>query len=177
MKSSVLELLPTQMPGCFTCPFGLLLAALAFPLFKGASKDRVPWYDWALAALGVLSCLYIVWFRNEIAVRAGLPTTGDLVVSTIGMIILFVTVYRVLGLPLMIVAGCFCALCLFWRCPLVAGCHCSGRVRLMARRCGISGCRMKGCSALLLEVSASLIFLFVLFWVGVGKSRSGQLFH
>ena len=87
--------------------FGLLLAAMAFPLFKTSPKEYIPWYDWILAALGVISCLYIVWFRNEIAVRAGLPTTGDLVISTVGMIVLLVTVYRALGLPLVIVACVF----------------------------------------------------------------------
>ena len=87
--------------------FGLLLAAMAFPLVAGAPKDRIPWYDWAIAALGVISCLYIVVLREQIAVRAGLPTTGDLVISTVGLIVLLLTVYRVLGLPLVIVASCF----------------------------------------------------------------------
>ena len=87
--------------------FALFLAAMAFPLFKSGPRDRIPWYDWLLAALGVAACLYIVVFRNEIAIRAGLPTTGDLVISTIGMIVLGITVYRALGLPLVIVASVF----------------------------------------------------------------------
>ena len=78
--------------------FGLALAAMAFPLMKSAPKDRIPWYDWLLVALGVISCLYIVVLRNEIAVRAGLPVTSDLVISTIGMIVLLIGVYRALGL-------------------------------------------------------------------------------
>ena len=159
----------------FHLSFGLLLAALAFPLFKGASKDRVPWYDWALAALGVLSCLYIVWFRNEIAVRAGLPTTGDLVVSTIGMIILFVTVYRVLGLPLMIVAGCFVLYVFF------------GDARWLPDAMQWKGAsygkamwhfwmQNEGVFGVALGVSASLIFLFVLFGSVLEKAGAGNYF-
>ena len=68
--------------------FGLFLAALAFPLFKTSPRDRIPWYDWLLAIIGVACCLYIVVLRNEIAIRAGLPTQGDLIASTVGMIIL-----------------------------------------------------------------------------------------
>ena len=87
--------------------FALFLAALAFPLFKTSPRDRIPWYDWVLGALGVICCLYIVFLRNEIATRAGLPTTGDLIVSSVGMIVLGITVYRALGLPLVIVASVF----------------------------------------------------------------------
>lgn len=159
----------------FHLSFGLLLAALAFPLFKGDSVDRVPWYDWALAALGVLSCLYIVWFRNEIAVRAGLPTTGDLVVSTIGMIILFVTVYRVLGLPLMIVAGCFVLYVFF------------GDARWLPDAMQWKGAsygkamwhfwmQSEGVFGVALGVSASLIFLFVLFGSVLEKAGAGNYF-
>ena len=31
--------------------FGLLLAALAYPLFKSSPRDRIPWYDWVLGCL------------------------------------------------------------------------------------------------------------------------------
>ena len=93
--------------------FGLLLASMAFPLFKSSATDRIPWYDWLLAGLGVVACLYIVVLRNEIAVRAGLPTSGDLIISSIGMVILGITVYRALGLPLVIVASVFVAYVFF----------------------------------------------------------------
>lgn len=56
--------------------FAFVLATMSFPLLKSSPKSHIPWYDWILLALGVLSCLYIVVLRNEIAVRAGLPTTG-----------------------------------------------------------------------------------------------------
>ena len=47
--------------------FALFLASLAFPLFKTSPRRSIPWYDWLLAALGVMTCLYIVYFRTEIA--------------------------------------------------------------------------------------------------------------
>ncbi|MEM6901413.1 MAG: C4-dicarboxylate ABC transporter, partial [Pseudomonadota bacterium] len=52
--------------------FAIMLATLAFPLFKSSPKDRIPAYDWALVILGVASCLYLVVFRFEIADRPGL---------------------------------------------------------------------------------------------------------
>ena len=83
--------------------FALVLAAIAFPMFKTSPRDRIPWYDWILIALSLVVALHAVVFRNAIADRAGLPTTDDLVVSSLGMLILASAVYRALGLPLMIV--------------------------------------------------------------------------
>ncbi|MCZ6472363.1 MAG: C4-dicarboxylate ABC transporter, partial [SAR324 cluster bacterium] len=87
--------------------FAAFLAALAFPLLKKSPRDTIPWYDWVLGVLAVISCLYIMVFRDSIAVRAGLPTTADLVISTIGMVILAISVYRSLGLPLLVISSVF----------------------------------------------------------------------
>ncbi|MCY3876236.1 MAG: TRAP transporter permease [Rhodobacteraceae bacterium] len=155
--------------------FGLLLASFAFPLFKGSPKDAIPWYDWVLAALGIIACLYIVVLRNEIALRAGLPTSGDLTISTIGMIILFLTVYRVLGLPLAIVAGFFVLYVFF------------GDSRWLPEAMQWKGAsygkamwhfwmQNEGVFGVALGVSASLIFLFVLFGAILEKAGAGNYF-
>ncbi|MEO0327501.1 MAG: TRAP transporter permease [Pseudomonadota bacterium] len=155
--------------------FGIFLAALAFPLFKSGPTDRIPWYDWVLAILGVITCLYIVWFRNEIAVRAGLPTTADLVISSIGMIVLGITVYRALGLPLVIVAGFFVLYVFF------------GDNRSLPEAMQWKGAsfgkamwhywmQSEGVFGVALGVSASLIFLFVLFGSILEKAGAGNYF-
>ncbi len=155
--------------------FGLLLASFAFPLLSRSRTDAIPWYDWILAALGIISCLYIVVLRNEIALRAGLPTTGDLTISTIGMIILFLTVYRVLGLPLAIVAGCFVLYVFF------------GDTRWLPEAMQWKGAsygkamwhfwmQNEGVFGVALGVSASLIFLFVLFGAILEKAGAGNYF-
>ena len=86
--------------------FGLVLAMLLHPLGKN-SIQPIPWYDILLAFLGASSCLYLLVFKDSIADRAGLPTTSDLVISTIGLCCLGLAVYRALGLPLLVVAGVF----------------------------------------------------------------------
>jgi len=159
----------------FHLAFGLTLAALAFPLFKTSPTDRIPWYDWLIIALSLLSCLYIVWLRNEIAVRAGLPTTGDLVISTIGMIVLFIAVYRCLGLPLAIIAGFFLLYVFF------------GDARWLPEAMQWKGAsygkamwhfwmQNEGVFGVALGVSASLIFLFVLFGAILEKAGAGNYF-
>ncbi len=155
--------------------FGIFLAALAFPLFRSSSRTHIPWYDWILGGLGILSCLYIVWFRNEIAVRAGLPTTGDLVISSLGMIILGITVFRALGLPLVVVASVFVLYVFF------------GDARWLPEAMQWKGASYgkamwhywmqgEGVFGVALSVSASLIFLFVLFGSILEKAGAGNYF-
>ncbi len=155
--------------------FGFFLATLAFPLLKSSPRDRIPWYDWILAIAGVACCLYIVVLRNEIAVRAGLPTTADLVASTIGMLILGITVYRSLGLPLLIVASVFVSYVFF------------GNADWMPEAIQWKGAsygkamwhfwmQNEGVFGVALGVSATLIFLFVLFGSILEKAGAGNFF-
>lgn len=155
--------------------FGFVLAALAYPLFKSSSRQHVPWYDWVLAALGAGCCLYIVFLRESIAVRAGLPTTGDLIASTIGLLVLAVAVYRTLGLPLLIVASVFVAYVFF------------GDSQALPETIQWKGAsygkamwhywmQNEGVFGVALGVSASLIFLFVLFGSILEKAGAGNFF-
>ena len=155
--------------------FASFLAALAFPLFKHSSRQHVPWYDWLLGSIAVISCLYIVVFRDEIAIRAGLPTTGDLVIATCGMMILAVSVYRSLGLPLMIISSVFIAYVFF------------GHVEWLPETIRWKGASYgkamwhywmqgEGVFGVALGVSARLIFLFVLFGAILEKAGAGNYF-
>ena len=91
--------------------FAMALATLAFPLF--GHKRHIPIYDWALLAMGIAACLYLVIFRFEIADRPGLWTTTDIVMSAIGMMVLMISVFRALGLPLVVIASAFLMLAFF----------------------------------------------------------------
>jgi len=155
--------------------FAAFLAALAFPLFKSSPRDSIPWYDWVLGLLAVIACLYIVVLRNEIAVRAGLPTTGDLIISTIGMIVLGISVYRSLGLPLVIISSVFIMYVFFgsaeWLPDAIrwkGASYGKGMWHYWMQNEGVFG--------VALGVSARLIFLFVLFGAILEKAGAGNYF-
>ncbi len=155
--------------------FALFLAAMAFPLTKNCPKDHIPWYDWGLGLLGVASCLYIVILRNEIAERAGLPTTGDLITATIGMVVLGTAVYRALGLPLVIVASVFVMYVFFG--------HSNYLPDAVMWKGASYGKAMwhfwmqeEGVFGVALRVSTGLIFLFVLFGSVLEKAGAGNFF-
>ena len=155
--------------------FALALAMLAYPLFKSSPRDRVPVYDWVLAIVGAASCLYLLMFKEAVATRAGLPTTADLVFSTLGMLSLALAVYRALGLPLVIVASVFVFYVFF------------GHLSIMPDAIQWKGAsfgkamwhywmQTEGVFGVALGVSASMIFLFVLFGSLLEKAGAGNYF-
>ena len=156
--------------------FAIGLATLAFPLSPRAPKDRIPLYDWVLAALGVGACLYLVVFRDEIAQRPGLWTTGDIAVSSIGMMVLMIAVYRSLGLPLTVIALVFFGFTLF-----------GGNVEWISNITNYGGAsftkamghywmQTEGVFGVALGVSTTMIFLFVLFGALLERAGGGNWF-
>ncbi len=155
--------------------FGFMLAALAYPLFKSSPRNSVPWYDWLFGLVGVATCLYMMVFREDIATRAGLPTQTDIWISTLGLIMLAIAVYRTLGLPLLIVASIFVAYVFFGD---------SSNLPDVIQWKGASAgkalwhywMQSEGVFGVALGVSASLIFLFVLFGAILEKAGAGNFF-
>ena len=156
--------------------FALCLATFAFPLTRSAPRGYIPLYDWVLAALGVGACLYLIVFRFEIADRPGLWNSTDIAVSTIGMGVLLISVYRSLGLPLMIIALCFLSLALFggnseWIREITNYGGAS-----YAKAMGHYWMQTEGVFGVALGVSTTMIFLFVLFGALLEKAGGGNWF-
>ncbi len=156
--------------------FAIMLATLAFPLFKSSPKDRIPLYDWALVVLGVSSCLYLIVFRFEIADRPGLWSTSDIVMSCIGMGVLFTAVYRSLGLPLVIIAGAFVAFAFFGGYSEWARNITNYGGSSLSKALGHYWMQTEGVFGVALGVSTSMIFLFVLFGALLDRAGGGSWF-
>ncbi|WP_299044196.1 TRAP transporter permease [uncultured Tateyamaria sp.] len=156
--------------------FAIMLATLAFPLFKSSPRDRIPLYDWALIILGVSSCLYLVVFRFEIADRPGLWSTSDIVMSSIGMIVLLVAVYRSLGLPLVIIASAFIAFAFFGGYSEWAREITNYGGASLSKALGHYWMQTEGVFGVALGVSTSMIFLFVLFGALLDRAGGGSWF-
>ena len=87
--------------------FAIFLAFTAYPALKSSPRNKIPLTDWILALASSFSAGYIYIFYTELAGRSGAPTTADVVVAVIGMILLLEATRRALGPPLMVVAGVF----------------------------------------------------------------------
>ncbi|MEJ8475588.1 TRAP transporter permease [Roseibium algae] len=155
--------------------FALALAMLAYPLFKTSPRHKVPVYDWALAVIAAASCLYLLYFKNSISDRAGLPTTADLVFSAIGMISLAIAVYRALGLPLVIVSSVFVFYVFFGHLSIMPDAI-QWKGASFGKAAWHYWMQTEGVFGVALGVSASMIFLFVLFGSLLEKAGAGNYF-
>src|SRR5690606_1711539 len=153
--------------------FGLFLAFAAFPMFKAAHGRPIPWYDWMLALLAVACTLYLLVFKNELAGRAGAPKIWDIVTAAIGLVLLLEATRRTLGLPLAIVALVF--LTYTFGGPYMPDviAHKGASVQKVMAHQWLS---TEGVFGVALGVSASFVFLFVLFGALLERAGAGNYF-
>ena len=82
--------------------FAVFLAFCAFPAFKKSSRQVVPWTDWLLALGGAFCAAYLFLFYRELATRPGSPTTADIVVGSLGVVIMLEATRRAMGVGMLI---------------------------------------------------------------------------
>ena len=139
--------------------FAGLLAFLIYPAFKKSSRTQIPWTDWVMGLLIVISCVYLiynqVWDSRAFEMRLGVPNTTDLLLSCVGLLLLLEATRRSLGPPLMIVA--LLALTYTY---LGAGGYGGASLNKIVSHMWIT---TEGAFGIAVGVSASMVFLFVLF--------------
>ncbi len=159
----------------FHLAFGLTLASAAFPLFKSSPRGYIPWYDWLLIIGGVCTTLWLIWDKNAIADRAGLPTTGDLIASAVGIVIVLIATFRALGLPMVIVASVFLLYVFFGDAEIFPDAM-QWKGASFGKAMWHFWMQTEGVFGLALGVSASMVFLFVLFGSLLEKAGAGNYF-
>jgi TRAP transporter 4TM/12TM fusion protein len=153
--------------------FALFLTFTAFPALRSSPRDRIPVQDWVFAALGAFSAAYIYIFYSELASRAGAPTTTDLVVAVIGLVLLLEATRRALGPPLMIVAIVFLTYTFGGPyMPDVIAHKGQSLTKVMSHQ----WLTTEGVFGIALGVSTSFVFLFVLFGALLEKAGAGNYF-
>ena len=153
--------------------FAVFLAFLAFPAFKRSPTDRIPAQDWVFACLGALSAAYLFLFYAELAGRAGAPTTVDIGVGIVGMLLLLEATRRALGPPLLIVAIVFLAYTFGGPyMPDVIAHKGQSLQKVMSHQ----WLTTEGVFGVALGVSTSFVFLFVLFGALLEKAGAGNYF-
>ncbi len=153
--------------------FAIFLAFTAFPAFKRSPRDHIPVQDWIFAALGAFSAAYIYLFYTQLSGRSGAPTTIDLVVAVIGMLMLLEATRRALGPPLMVVAIVFLAYTFGGAyMPDVIAHKGQSLSKVMSHQ----WLTTEGVFGIALGVSTSFVFLFVLFGALLEQAGAGNYF-
>ncbi len=161
--------------------FALLIVYLNYPLFKETRlglkflsvKDRIPWYDFVIAVVACLSAVYIAIDYVGINERYGAPITRDIVVGLILLFVLLEAARRVIGPALSIIALLFCGYAFFG--PYMPDLLAFKGVSLN-RFMGQITMSTEGIYGVPLDVSATIVFLFVLFGAMLDKAGAGQYF-
>ena len=153
--------------------FALFLAMLTFPAFRRSPRNRVPLVDWALGLAGAAAALYLVLFYRDIAARPGLPTTADVAVSVVGVIILLEAARRAVGPAITIIA----ILMLIY---IFAGPHMPGLLAHKGASLSRAASQMwltsEGVFGVALGVSTNVVFMFVLFGTLLERAGAGGYF-
>ena len=164
---------PAQLVRASHLAFVQFLAFLLFPAKKSMPKNTLPLYDVLLAFAGA-GCwsYYIINFR-EIVLRAGAYNGLDIAVGVIGIIILFESCRRIVGLPIMIIAGAFILYAFVGKYLHGFLNHRGYRLSRVVSHLfytteGIMGTPIGACS--------TFIFLFILFGAFLEKTGIGQFF-
>ena len=153
--------------------FAVALVFLTYPATKNGPRKYIPWYDWLLAIVAVVTVLYILFDYRGIASRPGAPLTRDIVFGAAGIIFLLEAARRSLGPALPIVAIGF----------ILYAFSGASLPDLIAHR-GYSVNRVvdhlflttEGIFGVPLGVSAAFVFLFVLFGALLEKAGAGKYF-
>ena len=153
--------------------FAVFMAFAAYPAFKSSPRAYIPAVDWLLAAVSAFCAGYLFLFYAELAGRPGMPTTLDLVVAVVGLTLLLEAARRALGLPMVILAILFMVYIFFGQYMPEVIAH---RGASLAKGMSHIWLTTEGVFGVALGVSASFIFLFVLFGALLETAGAGNYF-
>ena len=153
--------------------FAISLAFLAYPALRSSPRESIPIQDWIMAGGGIVVTMYLSVFSLELGERSGLPTTTDLILSGIGIVLVLEAARRALGPPLMVIAGIFLSYVFFGHLgPDIIAWKGASFGKAMSHM----WLTQEGVFGVALGVSTSMVFLFVLFGSMLEKAGAGNYF-
>ncbi|HMN66608.1 MAG TPA: TRAP transporter permease, partial [Burkholderiaceae bacterium] len=150
----------------------LFLAFLAYPGSRRPGvRNRVPLLDWAFALVGAFAGAYLLLFYNQLATRPGVPIAMDIVVATIGMLLLLEATRRAVGAPMAVLALVFIGYVFLGpHLPDVVS-HKGASLERMLSHMWLT---TEGVYGVALGVSVTFIFIYVLFGSLLDRAGAGN---
>ena len=153
--------------------FAMFLAFTAFPTLKRSPSKYIPIQDWIVALIAAFCAAYLYLFNAELSLRPGSPTTMDLVVAIIGMVLMLEATRRALGPPLMVVGTIFVIYTFGGQYMPDIIAH---KGASFAKGMSHYWLGTEGVFGVALGVSAGMVFMFVLFGALLEKAGAGNYF-
>ncbi|MFS8652479.1 MAG: TRAP transporter permease [Caldibacillus sp.] len=169
--------LPTLLQRASHLLFALGFIYLLYPTFKKQDRTKVPFYDWILFGLALLSGVYLfAEYQDIVTTRGGMANTLDIVMAILTVILIVEAARRITGWILPILALIFLAYPFFS--------HQDWLPRIMMTRkfdlADIFGqlyTKTEGLFSTAIGASVQFIFLFILFGSFLAKSGMGKFFN
>lgn len=161
--------------------FALLIVFLNYPLLKKprfglnflSATDRIPVFDYIVAIVAAASALYIAIEYQGLTERYGAPIARDIILGIALTILLLEASRRVIGPALPVIAIFFCVYAFFG--PYMPDIIAFKGVSL-DRFVGQMTLSTEGIYGIPLDVSATIVFLFVLFGAMLDRAGAGRYF-
>jgi TRAP transporter 4TM/12TM fusion protein len=161
--------------------FALLVVFLNYPMFKKpflglkflSVTDRIPVFDYAVAIIASLSALYIAIDYTSMTLRYGTPIFRDIFIGMALVVLLLEASRRVIGPALPVIGLAFISYSFLgpYMPDLIAF-----KGTSLNRFVGQMTMSTEGIYGIPLDVSATIVFLFVLFGAMLDKAGAGQYF-
>ncbi len=162
--------------------FAMALVFLGVPFTRKRARDipglhslkHTPLIDYFIAFAAVISALYIVLDWEGISSRMGMPISRDIVFSVILIVLLFDASRRGIGIPMVIIALIFTLYAFYGRrMPGVL----AWRGVSLTRYTSQIVLSTEGIYGIPLDVSARVVYLFVMFGALLETFGAGQFFN
>jgi TRAP transporter 4TM/12TM fusion protein len=165
-------IVPTQILRAVHLGFVLFLGFMLFPALK-RWRDRVQWFDVALALLGVVTIAWLLWDFDDFIERAVTPNRIDLVLGAALILLVIELVRRASGWILAVVVASFLAYAFVGPWLPSPWTH---RGYDVGRIVGHMYMTLEGIFGTALDVSATLIILFTIYGAVLQFSGAGEFF-
>ena len=173
LYTATFGVLDAQLQRAVHLGFGMALVFLLYPSRKSWSRHKIHWLDVGLAVLGAASPVYILLNYQQLVLRAGRLTDVDLVMGILGIVLVIEATRRVVGLPMVCVVLAFLAYAFAG--PYMPGVLAHRGLNLN-QLVGHLYFTTEGIFGIPLGVSATFIFLFILFGAYLESTGLGKFF-
>ncbi|MFB3819887.1 MAG: TRAP transporter permease, partial [Candidatus Methylomirabilales bacterium] len=173
LYTGLLGAYPAQIQRSIHLSFAFALVFLLYPFRSSKALNRLRWHDYAFAAFTVVIGLYLTYNYTRLMETAGDYTRLDMLVGAIGTLLTLEAARRVVGTPIVVIASSF--LVYAYLGPYFPG-FMTHRGYSVERIVSHMYFTTEGILGIPLGVSATFIFLFILFGAFLEKTGIGKLF-
>ncbi len=149
---------------------GMAIAFLIYPVVKNKKINII---DLLLAGLALSVGGYILIFMDEIIERFGMPSTADLVMGAIAIILVLEMTRRVIGLPMVVIAVAFLLYAYFGNYMPGALAHKGYSISRIIDHLYL---HTEGIYGVPIGVSATFVILFIIFGAFLQATKTGDFF-